>query len=638
MTFHRVGVLLLQRLREVTQQFLGQVRIFRNVRFQQLLEGDDLGVRQQHRQFRTGQALATQLACRQLGVGRQELDLAIQQALLLQGADEVLLGTQTLAAHPLHQAQCLVLAVVVHQHQLAHLAGHRGQQFVALVHGELLGAHHVVEQNLDIDFVVGGIHTGRVVDEVGVEQHANLRSLDAAELGHAQVATLAHDLAAQFATVDAQAVVGTVANIGIGLAGRLDVGADTAVPQQVHRCLQRGIDQVGRVHRLDAGVDAQCFTHFRGDLDRLERARIDAAALADQLAVVVRPARAGHLEHARTFLERAGSHRIRIQEDVAVIEGTDQADVLGQQHAVAEHVAGHVADADHGEVLLLAVTAQRTEVALDRLPRTACGDAHALVVITDRATGGERVVQPETVCTGDAVGGIGERGGALVGSYDQIRIVHVMTHHALRRHDLVVDDVVGDVQQAIDETLVAGHALGEPGVTVDRRVRQLLGEETTLGADRHDHGVLHHLRLDQAQHFGAEVFATVRPAQATTGHRAEAQVGTFHARAADEDLAVRARLGQVRHLGGVELEADVVGRTTVGTHAILAHQVVAGTQGGFDHADEAAQDAVFVQAGHAVQQLDQHLVHQRHARITVALARLDHALEQLEGGSVVTGQ
>jgi hypothetical protein len=36
---------------------------------------------------------------------------------------------------------------------------------------------------------------------------------------------------------------------------------------------------------------------------------------------------------------------------VPVVEGGHQPDVLGQQHAVAEDVAGHVADADDGEVL-----------------------------------------------------------------------------------------------------------------------------------------------------------------------------------------------------------------------------------------------------------------------------------------------
>ena len=68
-----------------------------------------------------------------------------------------------------------------------------------------------------------------------------------------------------------------------------------------------------------------------------------------------------------------------------------------QQHAVAEHVAGHVADADAGEVLALAVDAELAEVALHRLPRAARGDAHRLVVVADRAAGGERVAEPEAV-------------------------------------------------------------------------------------------------------------------------------------------------------------------------------------------------------------------------------------------------
>ena len=40
--FHRLGVLLLQRLREVAHQFLRQVRIFRHVGVEQLLEQHDL--------------------------------------------------------------------------------------------------------------------------------------------------------------------------------------------------------------------------------------------------------------------------------------------------------------------------------------------------------------------------------------------------------------------------------------------------------------------------------------------------------------------------------------------------------------------------------------------------------------------
>ena len=146
------------------------------------------------------------------------------------------------------------------------------------------------------------------------------------------------------------------------------------------------------------------------------------------------------------------------------------------------------------------------------------------------------------------VGDVGERRRALVGGDDQVRIVAIVAHDVLRVHDLAVDEVVGDVEQAVDEALVAGDAFGEPRIAVDRRIGQLLDEEAALGTDRHDDRVLHHLRLDQAQHLGAEILAPIRPAQAAARDRAEAQVHAFDARAAHPDLAVRTRLGQVGHL------------------------------------------------------------------------------------------
>ncbi|MDQ1092969.1 hypothetical protein QE400_002382 [Xanthomonas sacchari] len=544
----------------------------------------------------------------------------------------MLLGAQALDAHPLHQAQRLVLADVVPQDQLGDLVGHRRQQLVARVQGQLLGLHHVVEQDLDVDLVVGGVHAGRVVDEVGVEQHAGLRGLDAAQLGQAEVAAFADHLAAQFAAVDAQAVVGAVADVAVGLAGGLDVGADAAVPEQVHRRLEDGVHQVVRRKLLDARLQAQRLAHRRADLDRLERARVDAAAGADQLGIVVGPAGARQLEQALALGEGRRRVRVRVEEDMTVVERGQQADVARQQHAVAEHVAGHVADAHAGEVLVLAVAAQRAEVALDRLPGAARGDAHALVVVADRAAGGERVAEPEAMGQRQAVGDVGERGGALVGGDHQVRVVLVVAHHLRRRHDLAADDVVGDVQQALDEQLVAGDALGQHRVAVaaDRRA---LAEEAALGADRHDHRVLDHLRLDQAQHLGAEVLAPVGPAQAAARHRAEAQVHAFHARAVHEDLAVRARLGQVRHLGRIQLEADAVAQPAIG-----GALVVAGAQGRLDHALEAAQDAVLVEAGDLVEQLQQRGRDRVQLRLAAAAARVDHRLQHLQRGGVAVGQ
>ena len=163
-----------------------------------------------------------------------------------------------------------------------------------------------------------------------------------------------------------------------------------------------------------------------------------------------------------------------------MVEGGDQPDVLREQHAVAEHVAGHVADADDGEVLRLGVDAELAEVPLDRLPRAARGDAHRLVVVARRAAGGERVAQPEAVVDRDVVGDVGERRRALVGGDDEVGVVAVVPDDLRRRDDVAVDEVVGDVEQRGDERAVARDALGEPGLAVDRPARAALDEKPPL--------------------------------------------------------------------------------------------------------------------------------------------------------------
>ena len=127
---------------------------------------------------------------------------------------------------------------------------------------------------------------------------------------------------------------------------------------------------------------------------------------------------------------------VGVDEDVAVVEGRDEADVLRQEHAVAEDVAAHVADADDRELLGLGVDAELAEVALDRLPRAAGGDAHALVVVAGRAAGREGVVEPEAVVGRQAVGDVGELRRALVGGDDEVGVVLVVAHDAVRRHGL----------------------------------------------------------------------------------------------------------------------------------------------------------------------------------------------------------
>ena len=117
--------------------------------------------------------------------------------------------------------------------QLADFLGHRPEQLVALLRRQLAALDHATEQDLDVHLVVAAVDAGRVVDGVGVDQPAGERVLDAAELGETEVAALAHHPAAQLAPVDAEAVVGPVADLGVRLGARLDVRADAAVPQQV---------------------------------------------------------------------------------------------------------------------------------------------------------------------------------------------------------------------------------------------------------------------------------------------------------------------------------------------------------------------------------------------------------------------
>ena len=63
---------------------------------------------------------------------------------------------------------------------------------------------------------------------------------DAAGLGEAQVGPLAHDLDPQLVGVDPQGVGALVADLGVGLGGRLHIGADAAEIEQFGRRLEDG--------------------------------------------------------------------------------------------------------------------------------------------------------------------------------------------------------------------------------------------------------------------------------------------------------------------------------------------------------------------------------------------------------------
>ena len=84
-----------------------------------------------------------------------------------------------------------VLLVVVGENQVPTSSVIDAEQLVALLLGHVTGATNLVEQDLDVDLVVGRVDPRGVVDEVGADPPARLGVLDPAALGETEVAALA---------------------------------------------------------------------------------------------------------------------------------------------------------------------------------------------------------------------------------------------------------------------------------------------------------------------------------------------------------------------------------------------------------------------------------------------------------------
>ena len=65
-----------------------------------------------------------------------------------------------------------------------------------------------------------------------------------------------------------------------------------------------------------------------------------------------------------------------------VVKRRHHGEFFRQQHAVTEHVTGHVTDTDHGHGVFLHINALLAEVPLHAHPTAFSGDAHAFVVVT----------------------------------------------------------------------------------------------------------------------------------------------------------------------------------------------------------------------------------------------------------------
>ena len=113
--------------------------------------------------------------------------------------------------------------------------------------GHVAADDHLVQQDLDVDLVIRAVDAAGVVDGVGEHLAPAAREFDPTQLGQTQIAAFPHHLAAQFVAVDAHCVVGAVADLGIVFPPGLDVSADAAVPQEIHRRFQQVANQfIGR--------------------------------------------------------------------------------------------------------------------------------------------------------------------------------------------------------------------------------------------------------------------------------------------------------------------------------------------------------------------------------------------------------
>src|SRR5215207_2702372 len=208
--------------------------------------------------------------------------------------------------------------------------------------------------------MVRAVHPGRVVDGVHVDPAATERVLYAPPLREPQVPALPDHVAPELVAVCPEGVVRPVADFGIALRAGLDVGADSAVPEQVYLGFEHGVYELCRRHGLC--LDVEHLTRLRRERDGLGRAREDAAALGDEALLVVRPRGAREPEETLALLEALLGIGVGIEEDVHVVEGAHESYVTAQEHAIAEYVTRHVPDTDDGEVLCLDVLAELAEV------------------------------------------------------------------------------------------------------------------------------------------------------------------------------------------------------------------------------------------------------------------------------------
>ncbi len=167
---------------KIPGELAGEIRIVRHAGAEQVVVERQFGVGEQHGKFRPRQGLPASCALGDRGVVGQEFDCAAEQAALLERLHQASEEAGRGHALAFSERERERLQIVVAQDQRTDIVGHRGKQGVTVSRAEASLALGAGQCDLDIDLDVGRIHTGRIVDRVGVELDARLRRFDAAAL------------------------------------------------------------------------------------------------------------------------------------------------------------------------------------------------------------------------------------------------------------------------------------------------------------------------------------------------------------------------------------------------------------------------------------------------------------------------
>jgi len=122
----------------------------------------------------------------------QTFQRSIEFAGPLHGPHEPGLLVEHRFAHRLGHRHGLGLLVVVAQDQARNLIGHGREQLVSILGPQLAAFNGVVQQDLNVHFVVRCVDTGGIVDGIGVDFSAAESELDAGALGEAEICAFAH--------------------------------------------------------------------------------------------------------------------------------------------------------------------------------------------------------------------------------------------------------------------------------------------------------------------------------------------------------------------------------------------------------------------------------------------------------------